>query len=92
MSHGAQTWRFFAVDPTTHLLTDNIGLGAASPRGTYTSPTNIGVYLWSVVAAMDLGLISRAKTYGEMSRASMWGREWDETGVLDSSASPTSTG
>jgi hypothetical protein len=32
------------------------------------------------------------KTYGEMSRASMWGREWDETGVLDSSASPTSTG
>jgi hypothetical protein len=65
MSYAAQTWRCFAVDPTTHLPTDTIGLGGASPRGTYTSPTTIGVYLWSVVAAMELGLISRAEEDGQ---------------------------
>src|SRR6202035_3794060 len=27
--------------------------------GTYTSAANIGVYLWAVIAADDLGLISR---------------------------------
>jgi len=52
------TWRFFQkdVDPNTHLPLDNIGPGAT--RGDYTSSANIGVYLWSVVAARDLGLIS----------------------------------
>jgi Putative glucoamylase/Protein of unknown function (DUF3131) len=51
------TWRFYApdVDPTTHLPLDNLGPGAV--RGTYTSASNIGVYLWAVVAARDLGLI-----------------------------------
>ncbi len=52
------TWAFFAadVDPTTHLPLDNLGPGAT--RGTYTSAANIGVYLWSVVSAHDLGLVS----------------------------------
>jgi hypothetical protein len=52
------TWRFYAhdVDPMTHLPLDNLGPRAA--RGTYTSAANIGVYLWAVVAARDLGLIS----------------------------------
>lgn len=52
------TWRFFAddVDPTTHLPLDNLGPGDA--RGGYTSAANVGVYLWSVVAARDLRLIS----------------------------------
>src|SRR5437764_5949673 len=51
------TWRFYAadVDPTTHLPLDNLGPG--SVRGAYTSAANIGVYLWAVVAARDLGLI-----------------------------------
>ena len=55
----ADTWRFYAadVDPTTHLPLDNIGPG--SVRGTYTSAANVGVYLWAVVAAHDLNLISR---------------------------------
>ena len=50
------TWRFFEqdVDPTTHLPLDNLGPGTT--RGTYTSSANIGVYLWAVVAARDLGL------------------------------------
>ncbi len=53
------TWAFFAkdVDPATHLPLDNLGPG--STRGTYTSAANIGVYLWSVVSAQDLKIISR---------------------------------
>lgn len=53
------TWRFFEqdVDPTTHLPLDNLGPGTT--RGQYTSAANIGVYLWSVVAAHDLHLINR---------------------------------
>jgi hypothetical protein len=52
------TWRFYGqdVDPTTHLPLDNLGPGAT--RGEYTSAANIGVYLWAVVAARDLHVIS----------------------------------
>jgi hypothetical protein len=55
------TWRFYAsdVDPVTHLPLDNLGPGTA--RGAYTSASNIGVYLWAVVAARDLGLIDTAR-------------------------------
>ena len=69
------TWRFFEsdVDPVTHLPLDNLGPG--STRGAYTSAANIGVYLWSVVSAVDLRLITRAKadamlkaTLGEVGR------------------------
>jgi hypothetical protein len=69
------TWRFFQqdVDPATHLPLDNLGPGPT--RGEYTSAANIGVYLWSVVAARDLGLISGGQatarvlaTLGEVQR------------------------
>jgi hypothetical protein len=52
------TWRFYGadVDPTTHLPLDNLGPG--SIRGAYTSAANIGVYLWAVISARDLHLIS----------------------------------
>jgi Putative glucoamylase/Protein of unknown function (DUF3131) len=55
------TWRFYAadVDPRTHLPLDNLGPG--SVRGAYTSAANVGVYLWAVVAAHDLGLIGRSE-------------------------------
>src|ERR1700744_5100137 len=55
------TWRFYAadVDPVTHLPLDNLGPG--SVRGTYTSAANVGVYLWAVLAAHDLGLISTSR-------------------------------
>ncbi len=60
--HGiaADTWKFYAadVDSTTHLPLDNLGPGAV--RGAYTSAANIGVYLWAVIAAHDLNLISRS--------------------------------
>ena len=54
------TWKFYAtdVDPTTHLPLDNVTFagGSATPTGygRYTSASNIGVYLWAVVAAKDL--------------------------------------
>jgi hypothetical protein len=53
------TWAFYSsdVDPTTHLPLDNIGPGAT--RGAYTSASNIGVYLWAVVSAHDLHLVSQ---------------------------------
>src|SRR5205807_5486304 len=47
--------------PNTHLPLDNIGLGGARAKGAYTSAANIGVYLWAVVAANDLGLVSRPR-------------------------------
>jgi hypothetical protein len=55
------TWRFYAadVDPVTHLPLDNLGPG--SVRGTYTSAANVGVYLWAIVAAHDLGLITTSR-------------------------------
>ncbi len=60
-SIAADTWRFYAhdVDPTTNLPLDNLGPGTT--RGTYTSSANIGVYLWAVVAAHDLKLITRGE-------------------------------
>ena len=58
------TWKFYRadVDQATSLPMDNITFagGAATPtsEGKYTSAANIGVYLWAVVSARDLGLIS----------------------------------
>ncbi|HWM07416.1 MAG TPA: DUF3131 domain-containing protein, partial [Actinophytocola sp.] len=56
------TWRSFTamVAPETGLPADNIegDLDPASRSG-YTSPTNIGSYLWSAIVAEDLGLIKR---------------------------------
>jgi hypothetical protein len=60
--YAADTWHSFEamVWPATGLPSDNIGgdLSAAS-RAKYTSPTNIGMYMWATLAARDLKLISR---------------------------------
>jgi hypothetical protein len=60
--YAVDTWRSMAamVDPATNLAADNID-GRLTPgsRSAYTSPTNIGGYLWSAVAARDIGIISR---------------------------------
>jgi Putative glucoamylase/Protein of unknown function (DUF3131) len=61
------TWRFYGadIDPATSLPMDNLTFagGSATPTayGRYTSAANIGVYLWAVVSARDLGLISTAQ-------------------------------
>jgi hypothetical protein len=65
LSIARDTWKFFGadVDPATHLPMDNLTFagGSATPTslGQYTSSANIGVYLWSVVSAVDLHLVSR---------------------------------
>jgi hypothetical protein len=63
------TWTSFQamVDPATGLPSDNIE-GDLDPatRSGYTSPTNIGGYLWSTVSARDLGIISRHEAYQRM--------------------------
>jgi hypothetical protein len=47
------------VVPSTGLPTDNMSGPLTSPiRSGYTSPTNIGGYLWSTVVARELGIIS----------------------------------
>ncbi len=55
------TWASLVAmtDPRTGLPADNISGPLTSPiRSGYTSPTNIGGYLWSTVIARELGIIS----------------------------------
>ncbi|KQY21767.1 cellobiose phosphorylase [Cellulomonas sp. Root485] len=58
----ADTWTSFVAmtDETTGLPADNIDatLDPATRSG-YTSPTNIGAYLWSTISAEELGVISK---------------------------------
>jgi len=58
------TWASLVAmtDERTGLTADNVDGPLASPnRSGYTSPTNIGGYLWSAVVARDLGLISASE-------------------------------
>jgi Putative glucoamylase/Protein of unknown function (DUF3131) len=67
LSMARDTWKFYSfdIDSATNLPMDNITFagGSATPTayGRYTSAANIGVYLWAVVSARDLGLISTAQ-------------------------------
>ena len=65
LSLARDVWKFYGydadIDPPTGLPRDNIGFDGAPPQGNYTSPTNIGVYLWSIVAALDMHLVSHAE-------------------------------
>ncbi|WP_163509036.1 glucoamylase family protein [Fodinicola acaciae] len=67
MRYAADTWKSMtaSVDPGTGLIADNV-TGDLKTRSAYTSPTNIGAYLWSTVAARDLGIVSRADAYDRM--------------------------
>jgi hypothetical protein len=60
-TYAADTWASFVAmtDPATGLPADNIE-GDLDPtsRSRYTSPTNIGAYMWSTLAARDLGIIT----------------------------------
>ena len=57
--YARDTWRSLTAmaDPATGLVADNIG-GDLATGSAYTSPTNIGGYLWSAVVARELGIIS----------------------------------
>jgi len=63
-TYTADTWRSMAAmaDPGTGLVSDNIGADLTpASRAKYTSPTNIGAYIWSAVAAREIGLITAAE-------------------------------
>jgi len=58
------TWASMAAlaHPATGLPADNMSGPLSSPtRSGYTSPTNIGGYLWSAVIAREMGIISAAE-------------------------------
>jgi hypothetical protein len=68
-SYAADTWRSFVamVDEQSGLPADNVGGDlSATSRSAYTSPTNIGAYLWSTVVARDIGLVSRDEALARM--------------------------
>jgi hypothetical protein len=65
------TWRSLVAmtDERTGLPADNISGSVTAPvRSRYTSPTNIGGYLWSAIVARDLGLISRREAAARMAQ------------------------
>ena len=67
--YAKDTWRSMTAmtDPGTGLVADNIEGDLSSPS-TYTSPTNIGGYLWSAVVARDLGIISKGEARRRVSQ------------------------
>jgi hypothetical protein len=67
--YAADTWRSFELltDPQTGLPSDNVSEDGVRSR--YTSPTNIGTYLWSTIAARDLGIVERREARERMARA-----------------------
>ncbi len=58
-AYAEDTWQSFAAmtNPETGLTSDNINADTLVRAG-YTSPTNIGSYIWSTLAARDLGIIT----------------------------------
>ncbi len=67
----ADTWRSLErmTDSRTGLPADNIPESlAAADRSGYTSPTNIGGYLWSTVVARELGLITPRESTARLMR------------------------
>ena len=70
-AYAEDTWRSFEamVDEKTGLPADNVaGDLSARSRSEYTSPTNIGAYLWSTVVARDAGIIGPREATRRMTR------------------------
>jgi hypothetical protein len=67
--YAADTWQSFVemTNPTTGLPSDNIQADTRA-RSEFTSPTNIGTYLWSTLAARDLGLISQREALARLAQ------------------------
>ena len=67
LGYARDTWRSMVAltDPATGLPSDNMtGPVTAPVRAAYTSPTNIGGYLWSTVVARDTGSTARTPRRG----------------------------
>lgn len=69
--YARDTWRSFVhlVEPRTGLPADNIaGNLRGSTRSEYTSPTNIGMYVWATLAARDLGFIGAGEAVDRLAK------------------------
>ncbi len=70
-TYAEDTWASMEamIDPRTGLVADNINgdLSGASRSG-YTSPTNIGAYMWSTLVARDLKIIKPKQAHTRLSR------------------------
>ena len=68
-TYATDTWRSMVAmtDTRTGLVADNIDGDLTHPSA-YTSPTNIGGYLWSAVVARELGIISAREARTRVSR------------------------
>ncbi|MBA2529141.1 MAG: DUF3131 domain-containing protein, partial [Euzebyales bacterium] len=66
--YAADTWRSFVMmtDEHTGLPADNVS--ADGRRSEYTSPTNIGAYMWSTLAARDIGVITPREARSRIAR------------------------
>ena len=68
------------TDPATGLPADNIPESlAAGDRCGYTSPTNIGGYLWSTIVARDLGIISAGECTARLTQTLRTLGAWSTT-------------
>lgn len=69
--HAADQWNFFAdtVTRESHFLPpDNLQLSPSEEKAMRTSPTNIGLFLLSVLAALDLGLLDAKEAADRLER------------------------
>jgi hypothetical protein len=66
--YARDTWRSFVAmtDERTGLPADNIS--AERVRAAYTSPTNIGAYMWSTLVARDLQIIKPGEARARIAR------------------------
>ena len=69
--HASDQWNFFAdtVTRDSHFLPpDNLQLSPSEEKAMRTSPTNIGLFLLSVLAALDLGLVDAKEAADRLER------------------------
>ena len=68
-AHARDMWRFYSdtvSQSTSFLPPDNIQLAPSAYTAMRTSPTNIGFYLLSAVAANDFGFITESELYSRL--------------------------
>ena len=90
--YARDTWRSMdaMTDKSSGLPADNItGSLDTGTRSRFTSPTNIGAYLWSTVVARDTGLISGRDAHRRMART--LGTLGSSTGTTPAGCSTTGT-
>lgn len=71
-SYAKDMWGYFdkyANEENNHLPPDNVSVFPSSEVANRTSPTNIGLYLLSVLAALDFGFINLSSAFERLEKA-----------------------